>query len=279
MEILFLGTAAATSVPLAFCNCPACKAGRKNGGKDLRRRSSVLIDGKLLIDLGPDFMSASFAFDFDSAGIEYLLQTHSHSDHFDPGHMITRIAEYATEDLMPMTVAASRECLAHMSEKLGREEGGATLLEQSWRDRLGVDIIEMEHGKRIQLGEYEVIAVESAHDVDDGSLMYIVRRGKAAFFYACDTPLLTDRAWKLLESLDFEISAAAIDQCYGPGTPGGGHMHADQVAACVKRLGCKKVYATHISHEGTPPHAELEKWTRERGYGVAWDGMKIILEE
>ena len=279
MEILFLGTAAATSMPLAFCRCAACRAGREKGGKDFRRRSSVLIDGKLLIDLGPDLMTASFDFGFDSAGIEYLLQTHSHSDHFDAGHFITRIEDYATENLQNMTVAASRQCIEHMSEKLDREEGGATLLDDEWKARLGVEVVEMEHGKRVQLGKYEIIAVESAHDVQDRSLMYIVRSGNAAFFYACDTPLFTDKAWELLENLDFEINSVAIDQCYGPGTPGGGHMHADQVAECVKRLGCKNVYATHISHEGTPPHDELEKWTRERGYGVAYDGMKIYIEE
>ncbi len=279
MEILFLGTSAATSVPLAFCRCAACRAGRENGGRDLRRRSSVLIDRQLLIDLGPDYMTSSFDCGFDSAGIRYLLQTHSHSDHFDAGHMITRIAEYATEELLPMTVAASRQCLEHMSEKLDREEHGATLMEHSWRRRLRVETVEMEHGRRVKLGKYEIIPVESAHDAADGSLMYIIKSGNAAFFYACDTPAFTRRAWELLENLDFELNAAAIDQCYGPSARGGGHMCADEVADCVKRLGCKRVYATHISHEGTPPYEELEKWTLERGYMVAYDGLRINIDE
>ena len=62
MEILFLGTAAATATPLPFCRCPACQAGRRAGGKNLRKRSSVLIDGEILIDLGPDFASACFEY-------------------------------------------------------------------------------------------------------------------------------------------------------------------------------------------------------------------------
>ena len=275
MKVMFIGTAAATSCPLAFCNCPACKEGRKRGGKDLRRRSSVLIDDRLLIDMGPDLMSASFEFGFDTAAIEYLLQTHSHSDHFDAGHFITRHADYATEGLTRMTVCASGKCAAHMSEKLDREEGGATLMEDTWRERLGVDLKTMKHGERIKLGEYEVIAVESAHDVNDGSLMYIIRKGDASFFYACDTNLLTDAAWQLIESLDFEIKVAACDQTYGPDTPGGGHMHANQTAEFAARLKNTKVYATHISHEGTPPHAELEAWTKQRGYEVAFDGLTI----
>ena len=212
MKIMFLGTAAATSCPLAFCNCAACKAGRKFGGKDLRRRASVLIDDVLLIDLGPDMMTASFDFGFDAAAVKYLLQTHSHSDHFDAGHFITRIADYATEGLTHMTVCCSDKCAEHMSEKLDREEGGATLMTEEWRERLGVSLVTMEHGDCVKLGEYEIIAVESAHDVNDKSLMYIVKKGDSAFLYACDTPLLTEKAWDLIENVPFKIAVAACDR-------------------------------------------------------------------
>lgn len=275
MKIMFAGTSAATSCPLAFCNCAACREGRRRGGRDLRRRASVLIDDRILIDMGPDLMSASFAFGFDTAAIEYLLQTHSHSDHFDAGHFITRMPDYAVEGLAHMNVCASRRCIEHMSEKLSREEAGATLMNERWRRSMNVDVRFMKHGQREMLGEYEVTAVESAHDVNDGSLMYIIRKGDSAFMYACDTPELTDKAWALIESLDFPINAAACDQTYGPGTPGGGHMHAEQTAEFAKRIAPARVFATHISHEGTPPHAELEKWTRARGYEVAYDGLVI----
>ena len=60
MKIIFLGTAAATACPLVFCNCPMCAAGWKQKGKDFRRRSSALIGENLIIDLGPDVMTAAF---------------------------------------------------------------------------------------------------------------------------------------------------------------------------------------------------------------------------
>ncbi len=276
MEILFLGTGAATANPLPFCRCEMCRAARKSGGKDFRRRASVLIDGEILIDLGPDAVAAADAFGADLSEIGCLLQTHAHSDHFDAGHLITRIADYATVDARELTVVAADACAQRMSEALSREEGGATLLTGEWRARLNVRLESAAHGARVRYGDYEIIPVESAHDPAGGSLMYVVRKGDAAFFYACDTPLLTCGAWTLLESLAFPISAAAVDQTYGPGTPGGGHMCADEAAVCAARLGCK-VYATHISHEGTPPHAVLERWTRARGYGVAYDGLRITI--
>lgn len=272
-----MGTGAATAYPLPFCRCDACRAARERGGRDFRRRSSVLIDREILIDLGPDVMSAANAFQADISEIGCLLQTHAHSDHFDAGHMITRIADYATVDPKDMTIVASEACIERMSEALMCEEEGATLLSADWRARLGVETAPIAHGERFCYRDYEIIAIESAHDMPGGSLMYVVRKGAAAFLYACDTPLFTAEAWGLLGAFDFPITAAAIDQTYGPGTPGGGHMCADEVAVCTMRLGCDRVYATHISHEGTPPHAVLERWTRARGYSVAYDGMRITI--
>lgn len=277
MEILFLGTGAATASPLPFCRCAACSSARKLGGKDFRRRSSVLIDGEILIDLGPDVMTAADAFGADISAVGCLVQTHAHSDHFDAGHMITRIAEYATENLKKMAVVASGPCLARMSEALGREEGGATLLSEEWQARLNVTLLPAAHGARLVYKDYEIIPVESAHDPAGGSLLYIIRRGDAAFFYACDTPLFTPRAWALLESLEFPISAAAIDHTYGPAADGGGHLCAREAAEVAARLKCPQTYATHISHEGTPLYDELEKWTRARGYFTAYDGLRINL--
>ncbi len=277
MEILFLGTGAATANPLPFCRCEMCRAARKSGGKDFRRRSSVLIDGEILIDLGPDAATAAHAFGADLSEIGCLLQTHAHSDHFDSGHFVTRIADYATVDPKKLTLVAAEACARRMSEALAREEADATLMTEEWRARFNVALETVRHGARVRYGAYEIIAVESAHDAAGGSLMYVVRKGASAFFYACDTPTFTREAWALLDSLDFPLTAAALDQTYGPGTPGGGHMCADEVAVSAARLRCGRTYATHISHEGTPPHAVLERWTRARGYCVAYDGLKITI--
>ena len=59
MKILFLGTSAATSFPLAFCRCRVCEKARINKGKDIRKRSSVIINDDMLIDFGPDVVTSS----------------------------------------------------------------------------------------------------------------------------------------------------------------------------------------------------------------------------
>jgi phosphoribosyl 1,2-cyclic phosphodiesterase len=75
MIFQFLGTAAATSVPLVFCNCELCKQARINKGKDIRKRASAIINNELLIDLGPDICSQAEMYNIDLSNIKYLLQT------------------------------------------------------------------------------------------------------------------------------------------------------------------------------------------------------------
>lgn len=78
MRCKLLGTAAATAVPLPFCNCRVCREARRRGGKDFRKRSAALINEDLLIDLSPDLCSMAFLHQVDLTKIRYLLQTHSH---------------------------------------------------------------------------------------------------------------------------------------------------------------------------------------------------------
>ena len=285
MKITFLGTAAATACPLVFCRCPVCQAAWNRGGKDFRRRSSVLIGDDLLIDLGPDVMSSAFAFGADVSRVRFWLQTHSHSDHFDAGHLITRIADYATADTLPLTLCASPETLLHMSERLAREEDGATLMTSEWQKRLNLTVHPMRHGDRTELGNRRITAVESNHDPRDGSLLWVIEEGETAFLYATDTMRFTDHALELFRNRGFRFDAVAIDHTYGPGTPGGGHLCADEVVGEIGRLraagvlqpGCR-ILATHISHEGMPLHEELSEFAAAHGYEIAWDGMTVELQ-
>lgn len=97
MKVTFLGTAAATAMPLPFCNCNVCKEAKILKGKDIRKRASVVINDDMLIDLGPDSINACYQYDVDITKIKYIVQTHAHSDHFDAGHFITRHPDYETQ--------------------------------------------------------------------------------------------------------------------------------------------------------------------------------------
>ncbi len=73
MKIKFLGTGAADW------------RRDKYEGNMYRRLSSSLIDGKLLIDPGPEVLDALKEFGIDISDIKYVLNTHRHPDHFNEG--------------------------------------------------------------------------------------------------------------------------------------------------------------------------------------------------
>lgn len=71
MKITFLGTGAA--------DWPTEKPKET---AEFRRLSSALIDGVLLIDPGPQVLEALNELGIDPGQIQYIINTHRHSDHF-----------------------------------------------------------------------------------------------------------------------------------------------------------------------------------------------------
>lgn len=73
MKITFLGTGAADWEREKHCEMPG-----------FRRNAAALIDDVLLIDPGPDVIEALARFGKAKDGIRYILNTHKHSDHYNP---------------------------------------------------------------------------------------------------------------------------------------------------------------------------------------------------
>ena len=88
MIVTFLGTAAANAFPEAFCKCKNCNQARMLGGFSLRKRSAILVNDDLIIDLNPDIMAASQIHGCSLTNVCYCLQTHPHADHLDLSHLL-----------------------------------------------------------------------------------------------------------------------------------------------------------------------------------------------
>ena len=86
MKILFLGTSAGWPLPRLGCKCELCSS---KDFKDTRTRTSILLNGTLLLDVGPD--TYHHLVNIDSKKIKYAAITHEHPDHtsglWDLGHI------------------------------------------------------------------------------------------------------------------------------------------------------------------------------------------------
>lgn len=282
MKLKFLGTAAATSMPLVFCNCEICKQARRNKGKDFRKRSSAIINDDMLLDLSPDLCSMAHLYDIDLGKIKYLLQTHSHSDHFAGGHFITRWSEYAAKDLTPLEIFGSHGTAMDMNHWVKEEEPTFDLFDQRWQEDMKYQLHLLKHNDSIKHGDYEIRAINSLHDDRVEALIYIISSNQKSILYGTDLQELSAEAWDILR--EYKLDCVVLDQTYGKGFQNGGHLDAGQVAEIVKRMKSERiiqensfVYATHISHEGNHTHEEMEKEAIQNGYHIAYDGLEIQL--
>jgi phosphoribosyl 1,2-cyclic phosphate phosphodiesterase len=133
-----------------------CEQARINKGKDIRKRSSVIINDDMLIDFGPDVVTSSNMYNIDLRNVRYILQTHGHSDHFDAGHLITRLKEYAAQNVSPVCLVASKETVKSLDRRMKAEDPSVDLFDQDWLIRLNIDIKFICSGDYIKMGDYSL---------------------------------------------------------------------------------------------------------------------------
>lgn len=80
MKLTFNGTAAAEGFPALFCECRYCQKARELGVKNIRTRTSCLIDDQYLIDFPPDTYMHVLYGKLKLSKIRHIIVTHSHED-------------------------------------------------------------------------------------------------------------------------------------------------------------------------------------------------------
>ena len=86
--MVLLGTGAADGWPNAFCRCDSCTGAREVGVH--RAPTSVLLDGRILLDLGPQIEGSAARAGVDLADLAAGFVTHAHEDHCAPAALLHR---------------------------------------------------------------------------------------------------------------------------------------------------------------------------------------------
>lgn len=282
IKITFLGTGAATAMPLPFCKCETCRYARAFKGKDIRKRAAVMINGALLIDLGPDVPNACIQYDQDLANIKYILQTHAHSDHFDAGHLMTRHKDYAVEGIEEIILMASHGTFMVMDEALRKEDASINLLDKNSQSALSLTLETIANQEEKLIGDYKVTAFDAQHGSSQEALVYLIEYQGKSVLYGTDLLEVSEAMYTALE--DITLDMIILDQTYGEGYNAGGHLDAGKIKTIIKRmkrLGIVNeqtlIYATHISHEGNDIHVVMEAQADQAGYHIAYDGCVVEL--
>ena len=254
MKLLFLGTGAAGGV-----------TGNPLGNPNIRRCSSTLVDGDLLLDPGPHIFD--FAEQYGNpdlyAGVRYILCTHSHPDHFCPETVEKLIA--INPDLVMYGDEAIRRKLTRLLPEVATK----------------VNFVPLTHGQWIEFGEYRVLPTHSNHSTGDPievTLHHTVEKGGKRLFYGLDG------AWLLYDEV-IAIQESHPDLVVLDGTLGEkigdervfGHNDLAMVRLLKAALApsAKRFCITHMSRKEHKPHAELAADMARDGIEVAFDGMEM----
>ena len=287
MQVTFLGTSAAPSVPSPFCVCQACTGARQAGGKNLRRRSSIVINDDLLVDIGPDVVSASFDHDVCLTGIDVCLMTHAHEDHYDPEFLMSRHGDYGTVVAKDMVLAGSIDTLRSIEKDLAGRCTYGSIFDRQTRCALKIDTVILEPYRKQAVGKYSITGYPASHGSVKGALLYAIEQGSAAVFYGTDTSVLSEQVWERLPLAGTTFDVLILDHTYGIGIAVSppDHLASVDVIGHVdrfRRSGLLKdnarVYATHLSHEGYLEHDELDRYATDHGYRIAFDGLALSVD-
>lgn len=269
MRIKFLGTAAAEGWPALFCECLACEKARARGGKNIRSRSSALINSDFLIDFPPDSYMHSILNGFRFSEVKYLFITHSHQDHFYPEDLAMRAYPFAHfQHERILSIFGNVNVIAKINEY--RLNGARTRIEARV----------VRPFEKIRVSDYEVLALKADHQPGEECLFYLVKNNGKAILWGTDTGYFPEDTWRALEKERLDV--VILDATSGPHSTPSYHMGIPEILR-VKEIMLKEgianestiFIATHFSHNGGLLHEELEKLLKPHNIVPAYDGFEV----
>ncbi|MDE7432590.1 MAG: MBL fold metallo-hydrolase [Lachnospiraceae bacterium] len=275
MLIKYLGTGAAEGIPAVFCHCKVCQYARVHKGKNIRTRSQALIDGKLLLDFGPDTFLHSLEYGIQLANIEVCLITHAHDDHLYLEDLRARRRSRA--NLNPQTPALCVYGGNGVKTVLKPREDGYVTKDNS------VLFCTIKPFEQVEvLGKYKVTAIPAVHNAEE-PFVYVIQSDGHAFLYGHDTDYFEKNVWDYFRTNEIYFDAVSLDCTEGiKHIEYSGHMNFERMQKMCARLrkeGCiddtTKIIANHISHNGLVNHDKADEVGKALGYLVSYDGMEI----
>lgn len=286
--MLFLGTGASEGIPCAFCKCEYCANARKLKGKNIRTRSSFMIDEHSMIDFSPDIFKQCIDNDITLSQLKNIFFTHTHDDHLDFSELITVTS--ATPALQNRVNLYFSEAAAEMFESV-KNHYAVNYGEYTKRYFDGFNVVVLQPYVTYDICGLTVTPIISSHSSygkNENGFNYLIKNKEGmTFLYGCDTGWYSDETWDFFKNkvVDFLI----IECTYGINNDILGELSADHLdyknmIAMLNKFEDistidenTPVYVTHISHVKPLSYELLQEKMNAEKYNitVAYDGMHI----
>ena len=270
MRVLLLGTGSADGWPNPWCRCASCTWARERG--EVRTSTSALVDGRLLLDCGPDAPRQADRAGAGLADVRTILLTHAHHDHLDPAVLLARSWARRDDELV---VAGPRAAVDSCRHWIGPHDP--------------VRLVPLVAGDTLDNDGYSVRALAAAHEdgVDpltaDALLYDLTAPDGARLLYATDTGPLPAATVAAVTGAAFDV--ALVEETFGTTFDHGtGHLDLSTFPLELARLrevgavtGGTDVVAVHLSHHN-PRGDELARVLTAWGARVVPDRTELVAD-
>lgn len=266
MNIKLLGTGGADGVPALYSDSRVSVYARQNGGKDIRSRSSAIIDGTLKIDLGPDTWHQLVSNGLDARDWSALIFTHSDADHFAPDELMYTLYPFNDMEFGGFTVYANEAICRRILEKF-----------PEWP----VEMVMTSSFKSVFHGEYTITPIRAHHLPSEDAQNIIIQDSEKTLLYGTDTGIWDDPTWQTLAGYKLDCLILECSEGFAS-TNYDGHLDHEEFTMVLSRLRSMgtvhagtQIWTTHHSHQGDATHAELESYFNPLGVQIGYDGAFI----
>lgn len=253
MKITILGSGTSQGVPIITCNCKVCCS---SDPKDRRLRTSVLIESEkttICIDAGPDFRYQMLRANVNK--LDAILISHEHKDHIGG---LDDVRPFIFRQQKPMTVYASNSA----QKEIKREYSYAFAKTDERYPGVPVFDIQTINGATIKLNDLIIEPIKLKHFT---LTSYAFRIGN--FAYVTDLSQLPKKSYDKLKGVEYLIIEALRHE------PHYSHICLNEAIDIAQRVGAKKVWFTHISHD-MGKAADINP-TLPDNMMLAYDGLEI----
>ena len=278
MNIQFLGTGAAEGIPALFCNCNFCRSVRLHGGKAVRSRAQVLVDGELSIDFPPDAFYHGLGAGVDLSAVRYLLVTHSHCDHFYAHDFVLRGYKYAKNMTSPaLHILGNADVLSVFSESVRRE------MRPEVENTFSFTCLKA--FSPVSFGDWTAHPLKAMHSSSEPFVFFLEGKGKR-ILHLTDTGPLPEESYSYLGRAGAPCDLVTLDCTflYDDAPHSTRHMGVKENAELLRRLcemglvdGHTRAVITHFSHNSEPTEEKLRRAEGELGVIAAYDGLTISI--
>ncbi|GGH73547.1 phosphoribosyl 1,2-cyclic phosphate phosphodiesterase [Pullulanibacillus pueri] len=273
MKVHFLGTAAAEGVPNPFCHCEVCEKTRHLGGRNIRSRTSVLIDETLKVDYPPDSFYHALRDRIDLSKVEDLLITHTHCDHYNPADLEMRIEGFAHGIDKPLHIYGNDLAIQ-----------GCRLALPTLQEGKRFAYHRVLPFKEVQTQTAKITPLLADHDPMETCLLYYIEKDGKTILYGNDTGWFPDETWEWLKTKPLDLAILDCTGGYNSNKRSRNHMCIEtvlEVQSAFERTGILKargqIIATHFTHNAELVHDDFVEAFKPYDIQVAYDGMTVYL--